>query len=342
MFAQTTAQNVSKLNKKIDISVIIVSYNTAELTIQTINSVLASAEKYSKASIEIIVVDNNSSDSSVTAVKKLQAKSPMPIHLVQNKTNDGFAAANNQGINLAKGEYLFLLNSDTIVAKNALKELHQTFVHHPHDDTTADLSSYNDKTDRIGIVAAGLKNPDGTVQHQGGSFPTLLSLSSHMLLLDDIPILGKLLPSTQATGMRSVSYTDTALISSDWVGGTAIFFPRSLIEEIGLLDDNIFMYGEDVEFCMRAKNHHYDIVINPAAEVIHFGNASGSSKNAIIGELRGYLYIWSKHKPHWQYSLVKAMIVAGCRLRTLLFGTILRNKQKAAIYTEARQAISSL
>lgn len=328
--------------KLVDLSVIIVSYNTADLTVQTIESVFASAALSPELKIEVIVVDNNSSDTSQSKLTKLSKKSPIPLKLIENKTNDGFSAANNQGIKKAQGEYILLLNSDTVVIDTALAALVATFKHYPSDETTADLSSYHGKIDRIGIAAARLLNPDGSTQHQGGSFPALLSLATHLLLLDDIPIIGKLLPSTQATGKRSVTNNSNNLIPRDWVGGTAMMFPKVLVTKIGNLDSNIFMYGEDIEFCMRAKHHNYDVVINPKSIITHYGNASGSSIKAIIGELKGYLYIWSKHKPHWQYPLVKAMIITGCRLRMLLFDTIIGEKKRAAPYEQALSEISSL
>jgi GT2 family glycosyltransferase len=165
-----------------------------------------------------------------------------------------------------------------------------------------------------------------------------------MSLLDDIPLLGKLLPSTQHTGLRhnqgSSITLDSAidelsskpdLLLTDWVGGTAMMIRRSVIKEIGLLDSAIFMYGEDIEFCMRASAHHWDVAIHNGAYITHLGSRSGSSENALQGELLGYIYIWSKHKPLWQLPLAKGILLFGILLRIIIF-SILNKRHRAAIY----------
>lgn len=108
---------------------------------------------------------------------------------------------------------------------------------------------------------------------------------------------------------------------------------RAVIDEVGSLDGNIFMYGEDVEFCMRAANHHWDVGIVPAATIVHFGSASSSSAHAILGEFKGYQYIWSKHKPLWQRPFLNLVLKLGCSLRLFLFGTIIKDTAKAQVYT---------
>ena len=138
-----------------------------------------------------------------------------------------------------------------------------------------------------------LLNLDETYQPQGGSFPTLLNLFFHMTMLDDLPIIGKYLPSTQHTGLSSRFDLDLlshkqSLIDMDWVGGTAMMVSRKALDTFGLLDQNIFMYGEDVEICIRAKHHHFQVAIDPTAQITHLQNASSSSENAIKGEFKGW------------------------------------------------------
>lgn len=311
------------------LSIIIVSYNTAELTLQMLASVVTDLRRSPKLthSSEIIVVDNASADDSVSKINSLSRQLNQSIHgphltLIQNNKNAGFAKANNQGIQQAQGTYVLLLNSDTIVQPGALRLL-------------VEMMEKQTTDNKLGILSAQLLNPDGSVQPQGGSFPTLLSLASHMLMLDDVPLIGRLLPSTQHTGLRSTaSSSRTKLLKKDWVGATAILIPQTVLAEIGLLDENIFMYGEDVELCLRAHNHHWQAAIHPKATIIHLGSASSSSANALKGELKGYLYIWSKHKPLWQMPMARFLLRLGCRLRVWLFGTMLRNHTRAAIYRE--------
>ena len=230
-----------------------------------------------------------------------------------------------------------MLNSDTHIQAEALEQLVSTFQQHPVDDITAHLSSTANKLDKLGILAATLLNRDKTFQAQGGSYPTLLSLATQMFFLDNLPILKKLLPTTQQTGRASLAYSlDTKkLIQQHWVGGAAMVIRRSLLEEVNLLDENIFMYGEDIELCMRAKHHHWDIAIDPQAQVIHYGSASSSSDNAILSEFKAYLYIWAKHKPHRQSFPLKTLLWFGAILRIFLFGTILKDKHQAQVYRQA-------
>jgi GT2 family glycosyltransferase len=324
------------------LSTIIVSYNTQELTLTAIESVDKDiqASKLLKDQTEIIVVDNHSTDETLDELRKLKKKISTPLQIIANDHNLGFASANNQGLAKAQGKYLLLLNSDTVVQPGALEQLVKTFEDHPIQETTSELESRAGEIDRLGIVAATLLNQDDSLQAQGGSFPTLLSLASHWLMLDDIPVIGRLLPSTQHTGKNTRQDLSGAhLVKQEWVGGTAMTIRKEMIEEIGLLDDHIFMYGEDVEFCLRAQKHHWDVVIDPHAKITHYGSASSSSLNALRGEARGYLYIWSKHMPLWQLPLARTLIQIGCQLRVWLFGTIKHDRSKAKNYHSILQEL---
>ncbi len=295
------------------LSIIIVSYNTKNLTLQTLHSVKTQIDRSEtlKNHTEVFVVDNNSQDDSVAAVKELCKT--WPIKLLVNQENLGFARANNQAIATAQGQYILLLNSDTIV----------------HEHTLTKMIEYLEKNPHVGVLSASLINRDGTPQAQGGSFPTLFSIALHMLMIDDLPLVKKLLPSTQHTGFN---VSDQQIRNKDWVGGTAMMVRKTVFDEVGLLDQNIFMYGEDVEFCMRARDHHWLIEIQPQAVITHIGSASSSSANAIMGEFKGYLYIWSKHKPLWQMSYLKFLLRSGCFLRVILFKSIINKPEKAKIY----------
>lgn len=325
------------------LSVIVVSYNTSDLTRQTIESALDDLKqsKLLKRQFEIIVVDNNSTDNSVKMLRKLCKESK--VSLIANQKNVGFSAANNQGIERSRGKYILLLNSDTIVQSGSLETLVNTFEEAQDDLQTAVTAADKGKLDRLGIIAAQLLNADGTVQPQGGSFPTLLTLTGQMLMLDDIPGIGRMIPSTQHTGRRFVSGTAQAEVDTleqkDWVGGTAMMIRREVLEEVGLLDSNIFMYAEDIEFCMRSRAHHWDVAIQPQATIIHLGSASSNPSRALVGEAKGYVYIWSKHKPLWQVPLAKTIIKTGALLRLAVFGTMKPDASKRAAY---RQIIREL
>lgn len=120
-----------------------------------------------------------------------------------------------------------------------------------------------------------------------------------------------------------------------WVGGTALFVSREVLNDIGVFDENIFMYGEDIELCMRAHKRHWDVVIDPTAQIVHLQNQSSSSKNALISELTGYIYLWAKHKPLWQKDFALFIVRIGALLRYFIYTTIMPNSHKATAYKEA-------
>lgn len=309
------------------LSIIIVSYNTADLTVQTLSSVKLSLEKSKLLNnTEVFVVDNNSTDDSIKKINSFQ-KQFKNFKLIENKDNKGFSKANNQAAKIAKGEYLLLLNSDTIVQRKALENLIEGAKEHNFE-----------------IAASRLLNQDHTIQPQGGSLPSLVTLFNHMFFLDDIPFIGKFFPSTQNTGMNYSNHRKTCkdgkiqVTQTGWVGGTAMLISHKLWNEIGPLDEKIFMYGEDIELCLRAKISGAKIGIVTSSLIVHLGSASSSSQRALLGELKGYQYIWKKHKPSWQFPLLKIILIGGIILRIILFSMILR-KPKGKIYLEALRVI---
>jgi len=327
---------------QIKLSIITVSYNTKDFTLQTLESAIKeiNSSKILKDQTEIFIVDNDSKDGSPKACEEFLKKAKFPHYKIfANKENLGFARANNQATEVAKGKYIILLNSDTITQKGGLSLLVEAMENNGIGEITAN-SEYSGELDKLGIIAPTLLNPDGSIQNQGGSLPNLATVASQMLFLDDIPFFGKFFPSTQHTGMSDFafqSYDENTpkLISKDWIAGTAMMIRRELIDDIGMLDGNIFMYGEDQEYCMRARNHHWDIAIHPKAKITHFGCASSSSRNAIHGEFKGYLYIWKKHMPNWQLPILKTILYIGAILRQFIY--TLRGKEvPASIYKDAR------
>jgi|GEM_PF-364708 len=355
------------------LSIIIVSYNTAEYTLKAVQSVIADIDQASllKGRCKIFVVDNNSQDDTLAQLKKLQERCQY-LDVIQNKTNLGFARANNQAIVKSQSKYIFLLNSDAYVLSGTLTQLVKTFETNPVDNSTAQLASQQGKLDRLGILATTLLNPDNSYQPQGGALPTVFSLTTTLFLLDDIPLLGKFLPAVQETGRSPKAFLSSSLQPQQkgWVGGTAMCIRREVVDEIGLLDENIFMYGEDIEFCLRAKNHHWDIAIDPLAKAVHLGGASSTdrtedktgnraggkigdktgnragyktsnsySENAILGEIKAFLYIWTKHKPHWQMYFVKMILYFAIKFRIFVFGTVFKDKHRKHVYKKAKQLI---
>jgi len=316
-------------NHDIFLSIIVVSYNTAELTKQTIHSIFSSLvdkEKWEKH-LEVLVVDNGSTDKSVDEIKLLAKQFPS-LKLIENKDNLGFAKANNLAAKSATGKYLLLLNSDTIVQKNALEKL---------------VSGA--ERNNLAVAAPTLLNQDLSYQAQGGDLPNLFSLINHYWLLDDLPIIGQYLPSTQKTGLNFHDLpedaldeeTHTTVIPSGWVGGTAMLVEREFWQKTGGLAEEIFMYGEDVEFCYRISKLEGKIGQIAEAKIVHLGSASSSSANALIGEIKGYLFFFEKHRPTWQMPLLKLIIKVGIALRLVIFSLIKPNPSKVQAYQAANK-----
>src|SRR3990167_4837894 len=208
-----------------DLSVIIVNWNTKKLLEDCLRSIF----KFTKdVGFEIIIVDNGSEDGSQDTVKK---KFPQ-VKLIPNKDNLGFTKANNQGIKIAKGEYVLLLNSDTYLIENSLKKL---------VDNAKNL-------DNLGDLGPQLLNEDQTIQQFAGFFPHLPQVLYWMCFLDDLP--GGMILKPYHIDHDSFYQKDRQV---DWVTGAAILVPRRVIGKIGGLDENIFMYGEEVDWCYRIK-----------------------------------------------------------------------------------------
>lgn len=251
------------------LSIIIVSYNTKDLLDQCIASIKTSKMNFP---YEVIVVDNASHDDSV---EMLETKYP-EVKLIKNKENRLFAIPNNQGAEIATGEYLFLLNSDTIV----------------YDDNIARLVDYMDSVDKH-VVCVGPKilNANKSLQAQGMHGITHWSAFTHHFKL------GKLLPSIIARWIlppATYSWNSNDPHEVGWVTGCAMMIRRKEYLEIGGLNEKLEFYGEEPEFSYRANKCGYLTYYYPYAEIVHLGGAStkkSSSEVAKENALRRYTKI---------------------------------------------------
>jgi GT2 family glycosyltransferase len=309
------------------LSVIIVSYNTAALTVQTVKSVYKSiAAKSSLArNFEVIVVDNDSHDQTLAKLKKLRLPR---LKLIASHANLGFGRANNLGFKSATGQYILFLNSDTIVTSGALEQLVDYCQAHQRDRHP------------LGLLSAQLLNPDGTLQPQGGDLPNLFTIATTMFFLDDLPLLRRFIPAVQHTGRRFRASKVAAMpfIAQGWVAGTAVIVYRELLENYGGWDQNIFMYGEDQELSYRLRRAGYRHGILTAARITHFGSASSSSRNAILGEISGYLYFFRKYHPK-QWPYLKLLLWLAMLCRTFIYGVIKNDSARVKIYAAALQLV---
>lgn len=298
----------------IDLSIIIVSYNTKKLTVNCLRSI----RRFAKGiSYEVIIVDNGSTDGSVEVIKKLPSYQTT-MQLIANKENRGFAAANNQGIKIAQGRYILLLNSDTKLLENTFYE----------------MVSWMDNNPRVGIATCQLINPDGSIQATGGYFPNLGRLFLWATFLDDLPgvaeIFGSFHPHTPSFWTRSKFYTNKREL--DWVTGAFFLIRKEVVKDVGILDEDFFMYVEELEYCLRAKKQGWKVFFVPKTRVIHYGGASGTREGTILGEYRGLKTFYSKHYPSLLIFL-RFLLLFASFVRILVFGIM--NSRKANLYVKA-------
>lgn len=316
------------------LSVVVVSYNTAQITLDCLNALINEINFSPNLAnkTEILVVDNASHDQSVPAIENLIVKNNLDqsFTLFKSNTNLGFAKANNYAAKTARGKYLLFLNSDTIVKSGSLDQLLSTF-----QTQTAQIN-------KLGIIAARLLNPDGSQQHQGGDLPTKLSIACQWLGLDDIPFIGQFFPSLQKKLPKNINLDkNDALVLRGWIGGTAMVIERELFQQLGGFDQTIFMYGEDLDLCMRAARLGWRTAIATQAEIIHLGSASSSQIEAKLGEVNSLKYILTKHYSEGFWKSVYPVILAGCWLRLQLF-TILDRPIQAKTYRRLLDTLITL
>jgi GT2 family glycosyltransferase len=295
---------------KLDLSIITVSFNTREILTNCIKSIV----KYTKGiTYEIIVVDNDSKDGSIERIKELEKKYPQ-VRFVDAKANVGFGKANNLGAKKAKGEYLLLLNSDTLIFDNAIKE------------SLDNLKKLSD----VGVYSCKLLNADKTVQASGGHFPTFGNVFAWQFFIDDLPFIGSLIPSFHP---QLSSYNRNRQM--DWITGAFMIIPKDVYDQVDGFDENIFMYTEEMELCFRLRKLGYKTVYQISPSIIHLGGASGGSVFALTSEIKNMIYFWKKHKPKWQLPFIKFFFLCGSLLRLLIFGIIKGDEKAKSAYTQA-------
>lgn len=274
------------------LSIVIISYNTADITINCLKSIFQD-KGLKQIPYEIIIVDNASLDDSVS---KIKSKFPQVI-LIKNSTNLGFSKANNQGIAAAQGNYLLFLNSDTIILHSAISQSLNWLSSHPE----------------AGACTAQLLNSDKTIQISGGYFPNLLNIFSWSSGIDDLPLINRWIKPFHPHPPQFYTHDNFFLKDRplDWLSGAYILIRTSLIKEVEGFDENYFMYGEEYELLYRIKLKHpqtqFWYLIGP--QIIHLGGASSSNKSfALTKEHQGIIAFFHKHRSQLSFRLVKIIL----------------------------------
>ncbi len=277
-----------------DLSIIIVSYNTREFTLSCLESIYQNnPDRYS---LEIFVVDNASSDGTVEAIAK---KFPR-VKLFANNENRGYAAANNQAISQTNADYVLLLNSDTLVLENSLEVMIDFMKNHPE----------------VGASGCKLVLPDGSLDLAcKRSFPTPETSFYHAVGLS------KRFPRHQRFGHYNLSYlNENETHEVDCLVGAFMMVRREAIEEVGVLDEQFFMFGEDIDWCYRIKQVGWKIVYFPKAVTLHYKGTSCKRNiwKATYEFHRAMLVFYNKHYRNKYNPLVRALIYFGIGVKLLI------------------------
>jgi GT2 family glycosyltransferase len=237
------------MTSNLDVSIIIVNWNTREVTCECLRSIYRHT---SGIDFELIVVDNGSSDDSTAIIRKRYPH----VVLIENTENLGFATANNQGIKIAKGTYVCLVNSDIMVLENSLSAMVQ----------------YMNAHSEVGMLGPKLLWRDHTLQGSCRKFPSLWNTLC--------PAIGLtyLFPKTSFFGGEHMVgyFNHDQIIDVDAFVGAFMFVRHSALECIGVMDESYFMYSEEIDWCRRFKLAGWKIRFFPNTQVIHLGRGSSS------------------------------------------------------------------
>lgn len=285
-----------------DLSIIIINWNTRALLIQCLDSIAMGVEKIST---EVFVVDNGSTDDSVDSVR-----STFPnVHLIANVDNRGFSFANNQALALAQGRFILLLNSDTYLSPGCLDA----------------MVAFMDQNSGVGMAGPRLLHNDGSRQNSVAGAPSLaVELGLKALL--------RWLAPQRYYGRHFQPEMPTAV---DSLVGAALLVRHTLLQQIGAYDDNFFFYFEETDWCLRARKAGWQVFFLPQIIVYH---AQGQSAKtcplaARIEYWRSRYYFFRKHYARWQSLLLRT----GLLLRLMLVLPI--NALLALWQPKARQKV---
>ncbi len=252
-----------------DLSIIIVNYNTRAFLERLLVSL---HETVQKTQHEVMVVDNASQDGSAEMVRR----SFPGVVLLESKQNLGFSRANNLAARRAKGAFLLFLNPDTVVTERAVDEMVAFLRANP----------------KAAAVGCKLLNEDGSLQRSCGRFPNLgIELCTRTLL-------SRAFPNSRIFGRHKLSDWDYATVRSvDWLTGACLLVRKAVFDELAGFDENIFMFYDDVDLCLRLRRKGWDLLFYPHVSVYHFHGGAWRERRqvAIKQNLVNALYYYRKH-----------------------------------------------
>ena len=265
-----------------DLSVVIVSWNVRDLLRDCLQSVV---EDIQNLDGEIIVVDAASTDGTVEMV----AQDFPNIQLITPGENVGFSKGNNIGLRASQGRHVLVLNPDTVILGDALKQ----------------MVEFLDQHSEVGVVGPQLLNDDGTVQSSRRRFPTVMTGIFESTWLEAIA------PKRLLDGYYIRDRSDTEMQQVDWVQGAACTVRREVIEEVGLMDEAFFMYSEEMDWQKRINEAGWKVFYHPEAQIVHLG---GKSSEQVVAQRHIYFQTskvryFQKHHGQMAGALIRAVVL---------------------------------
>ena len=289
-----------------DVSVIIINWNTRQLLYDCLKSMKDTTKNIT---YEVIVVDNNSSDDSV----EMLAEQFPDVKLIVNDKNLGFAAANNQGIEISQGRYVLLLNSDTILYEGAIEK----------------NVIYADDNLDAAVFGCRVMNSVNSVGMTCFSFPTLLNLFFTMTGLEQAFKMNRLFGRERMRWWPRDTFRRV-----DVVTGMYMFVRKNAIDEVGAMDDSFFFYYEEADWCYRFAKAGWKALFNPEAIIMHVGGGGQSSVNEalkmFVQKQKSCLIYFRKHKGPLKTFIARMLLAISYAIRSLYWSSIVMWKKLIA------------
>ncbi len=271
-------------NSKIfTLTISIVSYNSLDYLKECLDSIYKNPPG---TSYEVVVVDNASIDGTPGFIKKNYPRAA----LISNHKNVGFAAANNQAIKSTRSEYILLINSDCQVYPKSIDRLLEFISGNPE----------------IGIAGPKIMNSDGSIQPSCRNFPSFFNAAAHTLLVNIYPDN----PFSKKYKLMDVSRDKPFKV--DWVSGSAMIIRRAALDDTGLLDENYFMYVEDLDICYRMKQADWKVYYLPGSEILHHigGSGGGSIRSSLRMQKSVFYFFWKNYKNTIKIIFIPFLLLA--------------------------------
>jgi N-acetylglucosaminyl-diphospho-decaprenol L-rhamnosyltransferase len=290
-----------------DVSAVVVTFNSEQWIERCLESVRGR---------ETIVVDNGSIDGTLEIVRRR-----FPDARVIEQENRGMGGGNNAGMRVASGQYFLLMNADAWVVGDGVEQLARFADEHPD----------------AAVVGPRLVNPDGSLQRSARAFPTLWRLSTEYLFLRKLAPRSRVLNRFYEGGFDHDEPREV-----DWLFGACLLVRRDAADQVGLFDEDFFMFSEETDWCYRFGQAGWSVWFFPGAEVVHVGGASHGGR-LFAENVRGHLRFLAKHRGTREAERARRLLLAGVRLRLLLFrGERRRGYREAARWLSSGKAGSLL